>query len=71
MINFVRVSDIDRGTLNPLWNCQDCHIEERRRVGPALTDAQRDELEGTRSSTLKSRFGLTVRHISHSGVVVA
>jgi hypothetical protein len=37
----VRASDTDQGTRTPLW---DRYIEERIRLGPALTDAQRDEL---------------------------
>ena len=37
----LRASDTDQSTRKPLWEQR---IEERRRLGPALTDAQRDEL---------------------------
>jgi hypothetical protein len=63
----VRASDTGQGTQKSLW---ERYLEKRRRLGPALTDAQWDELKELGHRLLNPRFGLTVRHISHSSVAV-
>jgi hypothetical protein len=48
----IRAYDTDQGSPKPLWKRQD---EERRRIGPALTDAQRDELKALGHQLLNPR----------------
>jgi hypothetical protein len=51
-VDKVRASDTDQGTREPLL---ERHIEERRRLGPALTDAQLDELKALGHQLLNPR----------------
>ena len=48
----VAASDTDQGMPTPLW---DRPLEEHRRLGPALTDAQLDELRALGHQLLNPR----------------
>ena len=51
-VDQVHASDTDQSTRKPLWARRE---EERRRLGPALTDAQLGELQALAHQLLNPR----------------